>query len=472
MSDPLTLLVLAAPSFLPFASAAPAQPDRTPSAPFSIESLDVQADRYRSDDMGRTIVAEGNVIIALKGAGPLGPVDATIAAGSIRYDSIRQLLEAAGGVSAAFDGGSATGQSLQYELPARRLTLQGFATRAYGLAFRGGSLTYTTGRMALTDASFTTCDGDRPDYEVTARRIEIGPGKFIATRGVVIRLFGRRALALPNLTYRVRDGQATARSVLPLARPSYSRRSGLGLDQPVPLGLGLDAEVGYATRAGFRGLVYWEPRPAGFYALADWKQEQPVPQETPALVSKVPEAGYRMGRAGEWRVSGGYYVEHGEDRREGRLQLTYQREWRCKPEGGWRVELTGRAAGYTSGDACASTSIEAVYRAGAGDRYVEAGIRPWAVTGKTPFDWDRVPSRLQLLAAARQPFGSLRTGLAAVYDVTHHGFHDVRVSLGRRYHCLEPEISWSSRRESLLLNLRVYGLATGTPTSEQGPSSG
>jgi hypothetical protein len=469
MPDPLTLLALAAPSFLPFAGASPAPPAPPP---FTIESLDIQSDRYHSDDMGKTIVADGNVIISLKGRGASGPVDATIAAGSLRYDSASQVLEAQGGVSATFDGGSATGQSLRYELATRRLSLLGFSTRAYGLAFSGGSLTYSPNRMALADASFTTCEGDRPDYEVTARRIEIGSGKYIATRGVVIRLFGRRALALPNLTYRVQDGRATARSVLPLARPSYSRRSGLGFDQPVPLGPGLDGEIGYATSAGFRGLVAWEPQPSGFYALGEWKQEQPVPEETPALVSRAPEIGYRTGREGEWRFSGGYYVDHGEDTREGRMQISYRREWRPSALGGWRIALNGRASGYTSGDVYANSSIEAVYRWGTDERYTEAGIRPWAVTGKTPFAWDRIPSRLQLLAAARRPVGSLRVGVSAAYDVSRRDFHDVRVSLGRRYHCLEPEISWSSRREILLMNVRVYGLSTRSLTGEQGPSPG
>ncbi|MDH7600814.1 MAG: DUF3769 domain-containing protein [Armatimonadota bacterium] len=80
----------------------------------------------------------------------------------------------------------------------------------------------------LTNATFTTCEKDRPDYYLRARELVLLANKRVRARGVALYVAHWRLLSLPSVTFAV-GRRSAASEVFP--RPSYDEREGLGVAQ-------------------------------------------------------------------------------------------------------------------------------------------------------------------------------------------------------------------------------------------------
>lgn len=461
------------PSLAAPAEAAPAETPPAALPDISLDTADVDriqvfADRYETylDGEGaRIVVAEGNArVIITRRPHPDQPEEtATVLADNITANATTRVISAQGNVVVSSEGRTATGDALEYRWEAGSARVEGASFREYGISFRAGAMDFRPGRFAVNDAAFSTCDLDHPDYAVRADRILFVPGKRIEVRGARIEVFQRRILRLPRLVYRIQSGRARARQALPVSRPRYSGVSGLSVIQPIPVGENLDAEIEPTMRAGVRGRLLYarEGRAVSPFAEISWKQESPVRDHRPVLVSRLPEVGLTLGPNRNGRVSAGYFREHGTGAEEARLGLSYDypvMSRRGRP--GLDLRVGGRASAYANGNQYGAVYAEAALGRGGDDTFDEIGLRQNAIGGKSPFLWDRVQVRSEAFGGKRFAVGRYRLEGYVRYDLERNSFYDVQVAVARRFSCLEPELRFSTRRQSVLFNLKVLGIGS------------
>ena len=195
------------------------------------------------------------------------------------------------------------------------------------------------------------------------------------------------------------------------------------------------------------------------YMDADWKQEQTVRDREPTLVSRVPEVGVRFGEKDLLTLGVGRIREH-----ETRVTATRAVADVKIPLVGrngrtaWRVSLEGIAAAYSTGDSRASLTTIAAWRRGNGDFFRELGFRKTVSTGDTPVMFDEVWLRNELFGGFRTGYGNNRIEVAVRYDTSRERMYDTEIALSRRIRCVEPEIRYSTRKESVSVGARILGL--------------
>ncbi|HOC30679.1 MAG: LPS-assembly protein LptD [Armatimonadetes bacterium] len=429
--------------------------------PVAVSSVDIQADHTSGSQQSGIVQASGNVVVTVTAVTPDGRTEtAVMRADSVSADFNAGRVVAQGGVSAEYGGQTIRGQSLSYDWVARSGTVHQVITRVEGVNFRGERLEYSPNLQTMYNVEVSTCGTERPDYRFLAGRVQVKHPLGLALSNVTLELFGRRILSFPHIEYGRKARPRGGTNRLPIPMPGYSEASGFTFTQPIPIGPGWSAELEATSRAGWRGGVSWEAggavRP---YVDADWKQEQSVRDREPTLVSRVPEVGVRYGEKNLLTFSVGRIREH-----ETRLTATraeadvkiplVARNGRTS----WRVSLEGIAASYSTGDSRASLTTIAAWKRGNGDFYREFGFRKTVSTGDTPFMFDEVWLRNELFGGFRTGYGNNRIEVAVRYDTSRERMYDTEIALSRRIRCVEPEIRYSTRKESVSVGVRVLGL--------------
>jgi hypothetical protein len=167
--------------------------------------------------------------------------------------------------------------------------------------------------------------------------------------------------------------------------------------------------------------------------------------------------GLRFGPDGD--LSAGYFHEHGTGTQEGRLNAAL--DWPLFERGtrpGLDLTIGGRVSFYTTGENYRDVHVRAAVGRGGPDTFEEIGLGLNDVGGHTPFLWDRVQVRAEVFGAKRIALGSFRLEGALRWDLDRSEIYDLQVAVARRYRCVEPEIRYSSRRESIMLGLKVFGI--------------
>ncbi len=106
----------------------------------------------------------------------------------------------------------------------------------------------------LTNVSFTTCQGARPDYRITARELRLLPNSRVRARSVSLYLGGFKVITLPFLVTRT-GRQSGAHRFFP--RPSFDKDDGFSLAQEFRIidssRLHTTADLKLTTKRGLEG---------------------------------------------------------------------------------------------------------------------------------------------------------------------------------------------------------------------------
>ncbi len=89
-----------------------------------------------------------------------------------------------------------------------------------------------------------------------------------------------------------------------------------------------------------------------------------------------------------------------------------------------------------------------------------SGLRAfWHKTnGQTPYAFDRVEIRTELQPALAYSSGGTTWSWAGRLDVDRWQFFDHEFAIARVLHCIEPRLSYRTRRRQFGLDLRIVGL--------------
>lgn len=389
------------------------------------------------------------------------PPAIVLTAKTVTVDYATTEVVAQDAVTLQWEGHTATGTSARYNWTAQTGRIDSVQFSEDGMQFRAASLEMLPNRRVMLDATFSGCGLDNPDYVIHAQSVTLGTDRRITARHLSVDLFGRRVITLPLFSHRMRPPRGSGSQGLPIPRPGYSVVSGSTLSQSISLSDNLAVELEATTRVGMRGIVnYAKEGQITPYILADWKQERASRGRLPILVSRVPEVGIRFGGRDTATINAGYYHEHSSGVRAGRITASFDHtvlDHGARP--GLRLILGARASTYSTGDYYRTARADVSIGRETADRdtFEEVGMRLNGLQGNSPFEWDQIQVQTEAYAGKRIAWGHYRLETALRYDVGHREIYDVEVGIAKMLRCVEPEIRYSKRRQSIFVDLKILG---------------
>ncbi|MGQ9524222.1 MAG: hypothetical protein ACUVTZ_05200 [Armatimonadota bacterium] len=468
--------ILLAITHLVLALVAPASPSDTAEAKLSADEI-----KRVQRDGREVVIAAGNVAVAVNGTELRAPeAEWDPDAGTIRLIGTTTLtshLPTERTTARRLPRGlsetilvTVTGKDAVYNINKQSGSVRDARTVVQELNIRGSQITVSGGEVLVQNAVITTCDLDRPHYAIRATQAHVIPGTKAVIRGASLTLGGTKLLGLAQLNVNLRRDRTT--SGLPLPRLGRSRLSGYYLRWffPFPVGHDTSADVSLdlASKAGFRGsaLVRGDSLFTPFLRVAT-KEELLGRRPKRVLVTRAPEAGFLLDRGAlggslralQAEASIGWFREHTTGARTSRLSLNVQVGEPARASvGRWRGALIGgvRVAHYGTGEDYRdiSASLTAARLIGKSDS-LEIGIAKHFLSGRTPFIFDEayLPVELNQRIELRRGLYSFEVGTR--FDLDEGKLFDVRLGVGRAYHCLEPRLVWRGRLRELSLEVRL-----------------
>ncbi|MHB0912015.1 MAG: hypothetical protein ACYC2Y_01040 [Armatimonadota bacterium] len=481
-------------------------------APCLAEQIHVRAEDVQYDPGTEQVVAVGDAHFETE--------DYSISGQSISYDYGKRVFAAEGGVKSLhqgvtltadrLEGSDATGDvkatgSVVFTSESRTLigdsftynykTEHGLATDARassgGLYFKGAELASEPGLYTIKKARLTGCDREEhPHYYLSAREMVIEPGKELVAKNVSLFLGGMKILYLPK--YSVGLGEGGGGSKLPII--GASEESGLFTGYEFDLGSGERTTGGLAVRLSARevlqaGLMYDRIDDKPIFVRMSYRMPFYGGARPYLLVSRLPEVGVRF--TSEPRLEGsreplnlfsgsfekvsdgkpkiewaaeasiGRFAEEPTDVSENRLDARVT-AWLTPIPIGKRTCISPGVVFSTSRYGDSSYDVlgfrVTLARQFAENLYGELSFAERRTSGETPFDFDRVELSRELSGRVQFPVGDFLIGVGGRYDLRGGEFFDAEYSLGKTFHCLQPEISWRKREKELSFNLKLVGM--------------
>lgn len=162
------------------------------------------------------------------------------------------LVEASGGLIYQAPQVAARGESISANVNTNEAYIESLEYYLRGTAARGyaGRLNINeqndSRQLAFHDASFTTCPGDRPAWEIRAAQIEMSDDEsWGRARGAQIRLFDVPVLYVPRFSFPITDERKSG-LLYPTVRSSG--RNGLEVEQPYYFNLAPNYDATIAPR--------------------------------------------------------------------------------------------------------------------------------------------------------------------------------------------------------------------------------
>ncbi len=471
-------------------------------------TITIDGDRVTYSPDERYVSVQGNARIVAQSEEDAAR-RVTIEANTIEGDLVKEVFEAAGHVFLVTAQGSMRGASLHYEASTSEFELQDPAVmvglrevegrKVCGFAY-GRRVEKHGDRAYIFRGRVTTCDRVPPHFALEFRSAAYDTSnKKLTVRGGALRIYGLKVPLLPRASFDLGKAGGGKPSIVPL--PSYSRREGLYLRWNLPLASPDSATDGnlHLRLTSKRGLIgrFDAQRPWGSWTgHLVMSRAEDVSNDLDELVSvdRLPE--FSIGR--EWdsamlggtQISGGLTLGHyREDRGDGGPEIRDGRalaEFRIARNYGQWAEGEGtwwwagaRQAWYDSGDEC--TDLDFGVGAGTelpGGMTSSLTLRHHELGGRTPFEFDDVDLRTELIARTQAPLGGgWDLGLSGRWDLRADDLRDYELKLSKRVHCLTWVAGYRDVGERISVGVEVNGLwGNARPYSqrsiEEGPPDG
>lgn len=495
--------------------------DQTVRARF--EDVDVSAEEIDVTLSGE-LVASGNVVLTTPNTKLICP--------SVRYDHRTGDFGALGGIELCYQPDDAipilltaeaiTGNRLTGDIEARGSVLfrqgehrsltgssfvynfaerTGTATDAYsvvdGIYFSGKSLELDVETYRITGAKFSTCNRiEDPHYFLSARELQVTPGKDLTARRVGLNLWGAQLFVLPRYWASLSPDRKPA-----VRLPTIGASEQLGLFASYGFVLtGYDESTGsldisLSAKQPVYGELYYD-RLAGLpvFTRLSYRQPHRGGARPDLLISRAPEIGIRLCEGEEAPklmtskdfplLAADTINPFEESKAGGELNTIVEiglARFSEMPTGvtsnradarfaAWlpviqldsqtlySPGLSARVSAYSSGETYSTLSARlGVARKLSGGSFLSLSYITTTVSGRTPFAFDALELTDELAGKAVLSIGEHRFEVGGRYDLTQGKLFDWDLTFARTYHCLEPSVSWRNRHKELSLNLRVVG---------------
>jgi len=455
----------------------------SPAGPPMPAEAQISADEFKQvvRDGREVVLASGNVVVTADGSELRAPeAEWDPATGTIKFlgtstltsrlpaERIRTRRAARGLPETILV--TVKGTDAVYSVNERRGSVRDARASVQELNLRGSQIAVAAGQVLVQDAVITTCSLEKPHYALRASQAQVIPGTKAIVRGASLTVGGTKLLGLPQLNINLRRDRTT--TGLPLPALGRSRLSGYYLRWLFPFSIGpeasADLQVDLATRAGLRGsALVRRDSPFTPFLRVSTKEELLGRRPKRVLVTRAPEAGFLLERGAlggslralQAEASVGWFDERTTRTRTSRLYIDLQLGEPARASvGRWRGSLTGalRAAHYGSGEDYRdlSASLTAARLIGKNDSF-QVGLVKHFLAGRTPFVFDEayLPVELNQHIELRRGLYCFEVGTR--FDLKESKLFDMRIGVGRVYHCLEPRLVWRGRLRELSLEVHL-----------------
>ena len=462
---PLTAATSANPAANGPETTMPARPRIILSGPITLEADDISGDlgsEGKIQARGHVHITRGNV---------------TITSDSVDYETTTRVIRAAGHVMITGAEGVLQAESLTYS-PTGESSGTGLVGNIEGISVRAADFHLfppqgESGWVLKADrADVTACTFDHPDFLLSARNLEMLPGKKLKARGAGLSLFGARLFTVPYLALSLKPKD-------PNRTGSYVPAVGIGSTA----GLFTRWSIGTTLAPGTSGLLQVEAsrvlgltggldltRVAGtpVQVILYHKAEYPRIAYSHLTIDKYPEVSLPLATSipvGHGSVSlmgqvmGGQYHEYITNVTGARALVRGSAFWNLT------ASTTRPLLGIGASEALYSHDDYTI--AGAVLGYQSAFSRTLlgsarfllnAPAGHTPFAFDRVevPRRLEVALESNQ--SKWGWGIDASMDLNKRRWYEAQVSVSRLLNCLRPSIGYEFRNQEVLFTIGIPAL--------------
>lgn len=453
-------------------------------------SIKILADQEEYDWATEHFYAHGNVRVTYG--------ETLLTADSVSGNPFTGEMHAAGNVT--FENGTRTltGESFSYNYK----TMTGLAGNASAvidsLYFHGEELRSEPGKYTLTRSRFTTCDAENPHYYMSAREMEVVPGKKLIAHDIAIYVYGNKLLSLPKYSISLDKKGKTSHFKLP--EFGVSGRYGVfaGYDFDLSSGPGTIGQFGarVSTKQVFQGGLDYE-RIAGrpIFIRAGYREPYYGGVKSDTLLTRMPEVGIRIGSKNAYEaysasresldlargftdprrlsspdfrgmniigeIGVGKFVENPGSISSKRLDTRLEAWMNPMPIAQKTVLSPGISARFSHYDTGEDYSAIG-FRLGVGQMFGSQSYGSLtyfanSIHGSTPFEFDRVELSNELAGKVGFPVGSFFLEVGGRYDLSGGRLYDSEISIAKTLHCLEPKLTWRNRFQQISMDVRVLG---------------
>lgn len=431
------------------------------------DSVTIEAERYVFDAARNVVEASGQVKVTA--------ADVTLTADKLTYDVKTGVASAEGQVIIIEPKREFSGREATYNFGAREGSVREVQawdeTLGVRLYLRGGEVEIKPASWILRDARISTTLEDEPNYQVTAREVELVPGDRWYARDVKLYMFGHKILSRSEYSRSLVHPEKFVLDLLPSIAYTPEDSFYLEYDQETRVGgdIWLRGVVRLSPVTGLGGRASAEFRPSRGNAYAAWgfTEDPKDPFYTALRVSRSPELGVsyplvspRRGLDVSADILWGQYREHPTGVTTWRRSYGLIGGHSDLPLGSssaWRYEFGLRQSDYGTGES---------YRWGYGgaflrhrfseDLRVSVGYLRYFVRGSTPFQWDDVDIPHELRASVQVPLmGRFSVKLVGRYDLDQGRLRDQAYSLLYRDSDFIYSAQWRTGRRDVLFEIKL-----------------
>lgn len=378
------------------------------------QPLILEADRIEFNSARDKIYAQGNVRLSYKGI--------RLAAREVQIDLRREELVARGEVVLIDEGRELRGHTLRYDLRNRRGSATEAETILDRIFYRGRTFDVARDLLVGDEVMATTCNPERPIYRVTARRVEVIPGRRIVARDASLWVAGVRVVTLPYVQFSAGD----PRSLGP--RVGYNPTDGWWIDYSYAYDAGtLPAllYLKYGTKSGlhFRNTAtFSQPAYSAAFVVGRDQDKDLNTFDRVDLTLSMPSQ--RLGTfplSATFQASAGYFRETitgvSTSKVDGEVAFSTD-QFLLDPLTSWSASAYARRSWYGTG------ANRMVYSGSIGvtrslDQWSSVGLSytRTLVEGSTPFSFDSVsPTSAVSVGYSRRIEGQYHVNLGASHD--------------------------------------------------------
>jgi len=369
-----------------------------------------------------------------------------------------------------------------------------------GIYFKGKQLIIEPTMYKAQNSKLTGCNAPVPHYYLAARTLDIHPGKEMIAHHVSVYLYGHKIVTWPRYVVNLRPQKEPSKPLIPPFSSSSKYGQTIGKEFDLSNGtktLGV-FDIGLSTREIIRAGLSFD-RIDGFPVFARAAYRLPVYEgtKTGLLLSKAPEIGMRYlygpdaqklattrrslstaseaestvevlapGRSGKVNmaaeVGAGYFIQDpggiSSTRYEGRFLA-----WLSPVPLGSRTSfspgVSARVSQYGTGQSYGVLGAELTVGRRFNEKMsLEFSYQTNKIGGSTPFAFDAVELAEELDARLKLSSGGYTLGFRPRYNVRTGTMYDLDYSLSKMFHCVEPNITFSTRFNEITVGVTLAGM--------------
>lgn len=396
------------------------------------------------------------------------------------------------------NGRSFTGDSAEYDLHTDHGVIRNASAVFDGIHFKGSELRAEEDQYVITQSRFTTCDKeDNPHYSISAGLITIQPGNSMAIRHACIHLLGTNLLSIPRYSIDLKD---SSRKGLKLPAVGVNAYYGPYASYEFDISNSHQTLGGLAVRLSEKqafqgGILYDQIASMPVFFRFTYREPFNRGLQPDILLSRLPEVGVRFcsGPDAQRYALSRRYIDLAGETISPRDRPTSDAKFNIVSEigvGRFREEpsraknsrldartiawlepmaigsrvlfspgVSGRISLYEHGDTYSAFAVRlATSYDISQESYVSFSYIANTTHGNSPFEFDNVELKQELVGKLVFPVGTLNLELNSRYDLRNRDIYDTEIVVSQRMHCLQPKITWRSRFKELTFGLSVIGL--------------